>query len=380
MSRGSLWWRELSDADRFRLYTRLTSQAVLLSLAVASAIALGEPWPAATVLLAGALSVAAIEVRPELSLWPGPRLRRGVGVVATTLLPVTAVVCAVLARLSSEGGFVEAARSSAVYVVLMTALTVVAFARRRWWLLAGLAVVTGAALGSTPVAAVRVAAVVLVLGGLIIATMLLSLWALRVVEDLDRARGAEARLRVAEERLRFSRDLHDVVGRGFSAVAVKSELAATLARAGDRDRAANEMDEVKQLAVQSMDQSRALVRGYRDISLPAEIEGARSLLLSAGCRLTVEGDPTRVPKGFHEVAAWVVREGTTNIVKHSSAGSATLALGATGMSLRNDAPLQGPGPVSGQRGLAERLDAVGATMTTSSDEDTYILAVRWESP
>lgn len=384
MTHWSRWWRELTEADRFRLYTRLTSQGVLLAVAVTSAIALGEPWPAAAILVAGAASVAAIEARPELALWQGPRLRRRVTGVATWTLVLVALACAATTRTSSDAALVDAAlvdaaRSATTYVVVMGALTVIPFVRQRWWVLLAVAVVTGAALASSPGGAVRITLVVLVLGGFVASTMLLSLWALRVVEDLERARLAEARLQVAEERLRFSRDLHDVVGRGFSAVAVKSELAATLSRAAEAERAAREMDEVKLLAVQSMDQLRALVRGYRDISLAAEVDGAASLLSSAGCQLTVEGEAAKVPHRFHEVAAWVVREGTTNIVKHSSARTATLTLGAEGMSLRNDAIRSAAGAPSGQLGLSERLAAVGASMTTATLDDIYVLEVRWEA-
>lgn len=86
-----------------------------------------------------------------------------------------------------------------------------------------------------------------------------------------------------------------------------------------------------------------------------------------------------MPHRFHEVAAWVVREGTTNIVKHSSARTATLTLGAEGMSLRNDAIRSAAGAPSGQLGLSERLAAVGASMTTATLDDIYVLEVRWEA-
>lgn len=378
-SRWARWWGALTNVDRYRIYTRLTCQGVLVGIAVAAAVAMDELWPAAASVVASVLAVCALEARPELSLWPGPRLRRVVTVASTALLALLLVGCVVATR-GSAGAAASDGRSSAVYVVVMLALAVIPFLPWRWWILVGMAVAVGSALADSPSEAVRLTATVLAVGVCVVVAMLVSLWALRVVEDLEHARAAEARLQVAEERLRFSRDLHDVVGRGFSAVAVKSELASTLARAGERERAAHEMDEVKVLAVESMDQLRGLVRGYRGISLVSEVEGARSLLSSVGCRLTVEGDPDRVPERFHEVAAWVVREGTTNIVRHSSATVATLALGAEGMSLRNDAPRGAPGRASGQRGLAERLAAVGATMTTSSSDGTYVLDVRWEAP
>jgi two-component system sensor histidine kinase DesK len=77
------------------------------------------------------------------------------------------------------------------------------------------------------------------------------------------------------------------------------------------------------------------------------------------------------------VAAWVVREGTTNIVRHSSARSATLTLGRAGMSLRNDGARGEVNERSGLLGLAERLAAHGATLGTSSDGDTFTLQITW---
>jgi len=203
---------------------------------------------------------------------------------------------------------------------------------------------------------------------------------LRIVDDLEAAKDVGAELRLAEERLRFARDLHDVVGRGFSAIAVKSELAATLLRSGAADRAGTEITEVKALAVESMKEMRQLVRGYRDIDLAGEVAGARSLLSATGCTLLVEGDLDKVPARLHEVAAWVVREGTTNVVKHSSATSATLAFGAVGMSLRNDGVTGATKERSGLRGLAERLAAYGAGLETATSDGQFVLDVRWEAP
>lgn len=223
------------------------------------------------------------------------------------------------------------------------------------------------------VLAVAMVALQVVLIGLTRATV----WTVQIVQELERSRQSEADLKVAEERLRFARDLHDVVGRAFSVIAVKSELAATLSRSGDT-RAATEMEEVRALAVSSMEETRAVVRGYRDIDLGSEVAGARALLSAAGCRLAIIGDAAQVPTGLHQAAAWVVREGTTNIVRHSSAASATLMLGPSGMSLRNDGVVGPPAAQSGLRGLSERLSAVGAAVTTVARGDEFILDVQWE--
>jgi two-component system sensor histidine kinase DesK len=291
---------------------------------------------------------------------------------------------AVVGNLADAESTVDAMRTTGIFAVLLGALSIVPFLPRVWWIVLGISVLNGAAFGSSPIAGTQLALVTGVVAAFLVATTLVTLWGLEVVDELDRAKTVEARLQVAEERLRFSRDLHDVVGRGFSAIAVKSELAATLSRAGATDRAATEMDEVKTLAVESMNQMRELVRGYRDINLDGEVAGARSLLAAAGCLLTVEGDPARVPGQFHEVAAWAVREGTTNIVKHSAATMATISLGEAGMSLRNNGipeayeDARDPAQQTGLRGLAERLDHVGATLDTTTSGADFVLEIQWE--
>ncbi|MFE0749340.1 histidine kinase [Gordonia sp. NPDC058843] len=393
MVRAASRWRELSGPQRYRLYTRCTLQAVVVAISVALSVSARTEWAVAGVLLAGAAAVVALEAQPDFAVGPTARWRRSLLVGAVLTLTAVWATAVVISHVAAERIDVEAARTLGMYVAFLVALSVLPFRRQRWWLLAALSVGSGALLSGSASGAVRLALYVFVIGVVMVGTTLATQWGLHVIDDLERAKAVEARLRVAEERLRFSRDLHDVVGRGFSAIAVKSELAGSLLRAAaesptaDREtvtaRAATEIDEIRSLAVQSMEQMRALVRGYRDIDLAGEVAGARSLLSAAGCRLVVEGDPAEIPDRYREVAAWVVREGTTNIVKHSAASSARLTLHPTGMSLRNDGvevdDSRTPSPQSGLRGLAERLEPVGATLDTSAHDDEFILMIRWEN-
>jgi two-component system sensor histidine kinase DesK len=152
-----------------------------------------------------------------------------------------------------------------------------------------------------------------------------SLWMLGVLWELDRARGNQVRLAVAEERLRFARDLHDVLGRNLSVVALKSELAAQLAKR-DRPRAVEEMLEVRRIAQDSLAEVREVVRGYRSADLDAELAGARSVLASAGVRCRVLGEGHELSPQAQSALGWVVREGTTNVLRHSEAISCTVSL------------------------------------------------------
>lgn len=382
LNRTTDWWRAQSDTQRYRLYTQVTLQLVVVGVAVAVSVPAPAVWGMIGTWVAGFAAVLALESQPDFAIWSPMRARRWLFGVAVGQMVGVWIVYAVLARVLTGQGDLETARPVGVYTALLAGMAVLPFLRHRWWLLGAIAIVTGIAYADSPRGVLGITGVVAATGTLLMVTTLLTRWGLQVIDDLERAKAVEARLRVAEERLRFSRDLHDVVGRGFSAIAVKSELAGTLLRARSTDKAEVEIDEIKVLAVQSMEQMRALVRGYRDIDLVGEVAGTRSLLSAAGCDLVVEGDPAQVPDRFHEVAAWVVREGTTNIVKHSSASSAWLTLGPAGMSLRNDGVAvndsSADSPHSGLQGLAERLAMVGASLRTSRSDGLFTLQIRWE--
>jgi two-component system sensor histidine kinase DesK len=218
--------------------------------------------------------------------------------------------------------------------------------------------------------ALALAALVLV----VVIVCRVSIWMLAVVWELDRSRHVQASLAIAEERLRFARDLHDVVGRTLSVVALKSELAAQLARRG-RAEAVEEMLEVRRIAQDSLAELRAVVRGYRSANLDVELAGARSLLASAGIECQVVGDSSGLPADVQGTLGWVVREATTNVLRHSEARGATITLhpapdGTVTLTMDNDGagsgPVTGDGRVlfgSGLTGLAERLAALGGTVT-----------------
>ncbi|WP_308248509.1 histidine kinase [Nocardia sp. MH4] len=378
MRRWTAWWHELSSAAKFRLYSRLTFQAAIAGLVIASTTSLSSAAAIPAILVGGAAAVVAVEAQPDFATVAGMVTRPWMLPVATATLAALWVGGAVVSQLATAESIVAVARLSGVFAALFALFAVVPFTRHKWWIMVGLSLVTGLVFAPSPEGGVRTAAVLLISGIFAVGMTLLTVWALGIIDELDRAKLVEAELQVAEERLRFARDLHDVVGRGFSAIAVKSELAVALSRAGDQERAVAEMEAVRGLAVESMGQMRTLVRGYRNIDLRGEVAGARSLLSAVGCELVVEGDAAKVPRRFHDVAAWVVREGTTNIVEHSAATLATLALGSGGMSLRNDRPHGTIGERSGLRGLTERLAAVGARLDVTATDTEFTLEIHWE--
>ncbi|MFT4216592.1 MAG: histidine kinase [Micropruina sp.] len=196
--------------------------------------------------------------------------------------------------------------------------------------------------------------------------------------ELERARVDTARLAVTEERLRFSRDLHDVFGRTLSAVALKAELAAEQARRG-RPEAIDTMNEVRSIATRALDEVRAVVRGYRESDLNAEVAGARSLLEASGIDVsTVVDGVAQLSPPVARAFAWVVREGTTNILRHADADHARVAVtiyrDAARLVLSNDRPHPASDRIgSGLAGLTERLAEIGGTLSIHRDDDSFTL-------
>jgi two-component system, NarL family, sensor histidine kinase DesK len=240
---------------------------------------------------------------------------------------------------------------------------------------------------------VLVAATVTGLGGLIsVFTGRSSAWYIAVIRELEEARGVQARLAVAEERLRFSRDLHDVMGRNLSAIALKSELAVQLVQRGSAAEASVEqMAEVQRIARQSQSEVRAVVRGYREADLFTELAGARGILRAAGvnCRAD-EGGPDQVElrRPVQAALGWVVREGATNVLRHADASWCTVSVGTDAVGakallvMENDGAHEPSDALtgSGLAGLRERLGGLGGTLRVEGDSEKGTFRLTAEVP
>lgn len=213
------------------------------------------------------------------------------------------------------------------------------------------------------------------------------LHAWQVAARLDDARRLAGELAVADERLRFAADLHDIQGHHLQVIALKSELAARLAEA-DPARAAEQMREVQQLAGDALRETRALVQGYRRTTLDAEIANASRVLAAAGVDVRADVDArlaASLPQGPRSLLGLVVREATTNVLRHSRATRAAIVLvpddagarlvidndGARGAEEGDGAA--GTSDGSGLASLAERLDAVGGRLSWTSEDDRFVV-------
>lgn len=138
------------------------------------------------------------------------------------------------------------------------------------------------------------------------------------LRDLHAAQEELALLKVEEERLRLARDLHDLLGHTLSLIALKSKLAGRLIEK-EPTRAAQEIREIEHVAHQSLREVREAVAGYRQPTLSHELDSARQLLEAAGIACSVEYTALALPPVTDAVLAWMVREGVTNIIRHSRA-------------------------------------------------------------
>jgi two-component system sensor histidine kinase DesK len=189
--------------------------------------------------------------------------------------------------------------------------------------------------------------------------------------ELREAREELATLAVSEERLRIARDLHDLLGHSLSVIALKSELAAKLV-AQDPERAESELADIQSVSRQALAEVREAVEGYRRVSLDEALDGARTALTAAGIDCNVDDGEIAVPSEVEDVLAWAVREGTTNVVRHSDAAHCSIRVHRAGESAEveieddGSARRNGSDGGSGLIGLAERAQAIRGTVEAGS--------------
>lgn len=224
-------------------------------------------------------------------------------------------------------------------------------------------------------------------------------WAWDVLRRVNEARAAEGRLAVARERLRFAADLHDIQGHTLQVIALKAQLAERLlpdpgpdpnpdpnpdagpdpAAAPDPARVAAaraQIAEVRGLAADALAETRELVQGYRAPELDEELANARDVLAAAGFTCRLDADHLPADPGTRDVFGRVLREATTNVLRHAAPGpvDVTVAEGADAWTLRVGNAVAGagasesaPADGSGLAGLRERLDAAGGALAVLSD-------------
>jgi two-component system, NarL family, sensor histidine kinase DesK len=189
---------------------------------------------------------------------------------------------------------------------------------------------------------------------------------IRTVNLLRAARDEIRVLAVAEERARVARDLHDVLGHSLTTITVKTGLARRILESGaDPARALAEVRDAERLSRQALTEIRATVSGYRRPSLAAEFVGAQEALRAAGIDAVLPQAVDEVAEELREPFAYVLREGVTNVIRHSGATRCEVRLGPRSLEIRDDGRHASAGVHAGTglAGLAERMAAVGGLLT-----------------
>ncbi|MET9859963.1 sensor histidine kinase [Streptomyces smyrnaeus] len=203
------------------------------------------------------------------------------------------------------------------------------------------------------------------------------------VRQLEATRQELARGAVERERLRFSRDLHDLLGHTLSVIVVKAEAVRRLAQRDVRAALAQAAD-IEAVGRQALTEIREAVSGYRDGSLDSELERAHSMLDAAGIEPAVRRSGPPLPPQTEALLGWVVRESVTNTVRHSGAARCEIEVRAAAGRVRLTVTDDGCGPATAQatgaeanegagpagtglKGLAERLAAAGGTLDSGAD-------------
>jgi two-component system, NarL family, sensor histidine kinase DesK len=342
---------------------------ICLFFPLASLVSKPDAWPRLAV---GSLALLFFAISYTWVMWPHPASRgartRGQSRLSLLLLVALCVQATVFSLLdgpawlwlflgvSAMAGVVLPMRPAGMVVVLLTALTLLITLITHgglagidwWWLIALMLLVRGLGLDMIGVSRLGSA-----------------------LRELHATRRELARLAVIEERERLSRDLHDLLGQTLSVITLKSELARGLITE-DPARCAQELAEIEQVGRMTLREVRKTVSGYRQPRLSSELDGARQLLEAAGISSSIEEFPGELPQPLDAVLAWTVREGVTNVIRHSRARHCLLRFtrdqGWIGVEMLNDregtedACTQRIGQGSGLFGLRERVSGRGGTM------------------
>jgi two-component system sensor histidine kinase DesK len=213
------------------------------------------------------------------------------------------------------------------------------------------------------------------------------MWSITTSWQLNDARKEIARLAVMTERLRIARDLHDLLGHNLSLIALKSELAKRLVNVAP-ERAIVEISDVENVARTTLQEVREAVTAFRQPTLKSELSAAQEILAAAGIAYHFEGDESMIDAlttTIEAVLSWTVREGVTNVIRHSRAHQCTIRVArnadeigieviddGVGTSIMNGSDNEG----NGLRGLKERIETLGGQCAAfTREEGGYLLAV-----
>ena len=344
-------WPDFADSgfwSRARRRERVVASLFLIWLVpiAVPAIHAGRP-------VAGVLALTGLYAAGYLAVWwfaprwsPGPR---------------TVLVCLLFAAgLGMNAVAGPASSPSALGYALSSAIMLLPLA---WGRTIGILCVAGCAWVSWHLDGRVDTQSTLILALIAVITLSLSRTA-RLVGKLRQARSEVRTLAVAGERARLARDLHDVLGHSLTTITVKTALARRLLESGAApERVLEEVRDAEDLSRRALADVRSTVSGQRRVSLAAELVSARAALRAAGIDADLPHAVDDVLTALEEPLAYVLREGITNVVRHSGATRCSVRLGPRWLEVRDDGPVRAEtAPGNGLSGLSERMAAVRGTL------------------
>ncbi|MEU8359966.1 histidine kinase [Nonomuraea sp. NPDC048882] len=207
-----------------------------------------------------------------------------------------------------------------------------------------------------------------------------SLWWWDVLVALDRARASEAKLAATQERLRLATDVHDLQGHHLQVVALQLELAERLIPR-DPEVGMEQLRAARAGVDDARQGTRDLATRFRAVPLSDELANAVDLLRAAGAKAEaiVDQDASLAPAS---AIGPVIRETTTNVLRHGGGRWARLSLTRSDRSWRyeisNDVADSAPestGGGSGLEGLARRAAEAGGDLVARREGETFTVVV-----
>ena len=180
----------------------------------------------------------------------------------------------------------------------------------------------------------------------------------RANRALAETRAELARLAAENERIRIARDLHDLLGHSLTTITVKAGLARRLGPTNPAG-AVDQITEVEELCRKALTEVRAAVSGYREVTLASELARGRELLRASGITAELPTATEVADPAHQELFGWAVREGLTNVIRHSRARSCTVRVSASCVEIIDDGHGSDAPPGNGLSGLRERAAAAG---------------------
>ncbi|WP_309127796.1 sensor histidine kinase [Microbacterium sp.] len=183
----------------------------------------------------------------------------------------------------------------------------------------------------------------------------------------DEAERLGLELATSEGREAVARDVHDLVGHSLTVVSLKAQLVRRLIDS-DPERAKSELADIEALTAEAIAGVRATVADVRTAALADELASCRRALHAADITMRVQGEEAALSPAQSLTASWILREATTNVLRHAEASTVTVRIAPGGFAVIDDGRGLIGSEGNGVRGMRERANAGGAELAVVAAE------------